>query len=165
MKIAFVSLMGGLPWGGSEALWHATATHALQQGDAVFVSVYDWGTPHEHIKKLHKKGAIIHYRKRYNADAGTVEKIKRFVQNRKPALNKDYQSIIDFKPGFVFISQGDSFDLAIHHRQLYELLVKNKILYCFVCHNHAQYSFMPPKEIYPTAIEVFMRREVPPWFG
>lgn len=155
MKIAFVSLMGGLPWGGSEALWHAAAIHALQQGDEIFVSVYDWGTPHEQIKKLQEKGAIIHYRKRYNADAATIEKIKRFVQNRKPALNKDYQSIMDFKPDEVFISQGDSFDLAIHHRAFCDLLRHNSISYSFVCHNHQQYSFISPKEIYPGAIEVF----------
>ena len=147
--------MGGLPWGGSEALWHAIAIHALQQGDEVFVSVYDWGTPHEKIKSLQEKGAIIHFRKRYNAHAGTLEKIKRFVQNRKPALNKDYQSIIDFNPETVFISQGDSFDLSIHHRAFYLLLRQNNISYSFVCHNHEQYSFIPPKEIYPEAQEIF----------
>ena len=155
MKIAFISLMGGLPWGGSEALWHAIAIHALQQGNEVFVSVYDWGTAHEKIKSLQEKGAIIHFRKRYNSHAGTVEKIKRFVQNRKPALNKDYQSIIDFKPETVFISQGDSFDLSIHHRAFYLLLRQNNISYSFVCHNHDQYSFIPPKEIYPGAQEIF----------
>ena len=52
MRIAFVSLMGGLPWGGSEALWHAMATHALKQGDEVIVSVYDWGVVHEKIKLM-----------------------------------------------------------------------------------------------------------------
>ena len=155
MRIVFVSLMGGAPWGGSEALWYSMAMHSLQQGDEVFVSVYDWGRSHEKIKALQEKGAIIHHRKKYNADAGTVEKIKRFVQNRKPALNKDYQFIINFKPDVVFISQGESFDLAIHHRPLYDLLRLHRIPYSFICHSHAQYSFIPPKEIYPGAIEVF----------
>lgn len=155
MKIAFVSLMGGLPWGGSEALWYAIAEHALQQGDAVFVSGYDWVESNEKIKKLQQKGAFIHFRKRYNADAGTIEKIKRFIKNRKPSLNKDYQSIIDFKPDTVFISQGDSFDLAIHHKVLYHLLKQNNIPYSFICHSHEQYSFIPPKEIYPGALEIF----------
>lgn len=154
MRIAFVSLMGGLPWGGSEALWHAVATHALQQGDEVFVSVYDWGRPHEKIKQLQKQGALIHYRKRFNPAAGSFEKIKRFIKKRKPSIDKDYQSIIDFKPLTVFISQGDSFDLSIHHRPFYELLVKNKIAYSMVCHSHTQYGFIPPKEIYPAAVEI-----------
>lgn len=147
--------MTGSAWGGSEALWYAVAEHSLTQGDKVFVSVYDWGKPHEKIRLLQKKGAVVHFRKRYNADAGTVEKIKRFIQNRKPSLNKDYQSIIDFKPDTVFISQGDSFDLAIHHKSFYNLLRQNNIPYSFICHSHAQYSFIPPKEIYPNALEVF----------
>lgn len=155
MKIAFVSLMGGLPWGGSEALWYSIAEHALQKGDAVFVSVYDWGFIHEKIKLLQQKGAFIHFRKRYNDGAGTLERVKRFIINRKPTLNRDYQSIIDFKPDSVFISQGESFDLTIHHKALYNLIRKNNISYSFICHGHVQYSFIPPKEIYPGGIEVF----------
>lgn len=155
MKIAFVSLMGGAPWGGSEALWHSLAKFALDRGDDILVSVYDWGMPHEKITQLKQIGAIIRYRKRFNADAGIAEKIQRFIQKRKPAFNKDYQSIIDFKPDYVFISQGDSFDIAIHHLPLYELIVKHNIAYGFVCHSHAQYSFIPPKDIYPGAIEIF----------
>lgn len=147
--------MGGLPWGGSEALWHSIATHALLQGDEVFVSVYDWGNPHEKITQLQHQGAIIHFRNRFNPTAGTVEKIKRFVKKRRPSLDKDYQSIIDFKPNSVFISQGGSFDLAIHHKALYNLLGRHKISYSFICHSHAQYSVIPNKEIYPGAVEIF----------
>ena len=147
--------MSGLPWGGSEALWHAVAMHALAQGDEVFVSVYDWGKPHPKVILLGEKGAAIHYRKRYNAEAGTVEKVKRFIKKRKPSLDKDYQSIIDFKPSVVFISQGDSFDLAIHHRPLYELLLEHKVSYSFICHSHEQFSWIPPEVIYPGAVEIF----------
>ena len=55
--------MGGLPWGGSEALWHAIATHSQEQGDQVFVSVYDWGEVHKKIEQLQQKDAIIHLKK------------------------------------------------------------------------------------------------------
>lgn len=159
MRIAIVSLMGGLPWGGSEALWYAVATHAIDQGDEVFVSVYDWGSPNQKIKYLQQSGVKINFRKRFNAEASTFEKIVRFVKNRKPALNKDYQSIVDFKPDTVFISQGDSFDLAIHHIALYTLLRNNNIPYSFICHNHEQFGFIPPKEIYPGALEIFKNAE------
>lgn len=155
MRLGIVSLMGGLPWGGSEALWYAIALHALQQGDEVFVSVYDWGTPHKKLVQLQQKGAVIHYRKRYNAEVGWFGKIKRFIQHRKPSLNKDYQSLIDFNPESILISQGDSFDLAIHHRPLYTLIRQHKIDYSFICHSHVQYSFISPKEIYPGAVEIF----------
>ena len=147
--------MGGSQWGGSEALWHAVAMYALERGDEVFVSVYDWNNVHTKIEQLQQVGAQIRFRKRYNPAAGTREKISRFFKQRIPSTNIDYQAVIDFKPSIVFISQGDSFDLAIHHLPLYDLLLKNKIAYSFVCHSHAQYGFIPPKEIYPGAEDVF----------
>jgi len=155
MRLGIVSLMGGLPWGGSEALWYSIALHALQQGDEVFVSVYDWGKTHKKLDYLKQKGAVIHYRKRYKPEVGTLGKIKRFILHRRPSLNKDYQSLIDFKPKCILISQGDSFDLAIHHRPLYSLIRQHKIDYSFICHSHVQYSFISPKEIYPGALEIF----------
>jgi glycosyltransferase involved in cell wall biosynthesis len=154
-RIGIVSLMGGLQWGGSEALWYSIALHALQQGDEVFVSVYDWGKPHKKLEYLQQKGAVIHYRKRYNAEAGTFGKIIRFIQHRKPSLNKDYQSLINFKPECIFISQGDSFDLAIHHRPLFTLIAKHAIPFSFVCHSHSQFSLIPPVSIFPGAKEIF----------
>ena len=147
--------MGGAQWGGSEALWHAVALHALQQGDKILVSVYEWGEVHPKIRQLQKAGATIYFRKRYNHSAGYVEKFSRFFKQIVPASNKDYQAVIDFKPSFVFISQGDSFDLAIHHKPLYHLLIQNKLPYSFICHSHTQYGYIPPKEIYPGAVEVF----------
>lgn len=155
MRLAIVSLMGGLRWGGSEALWYALAEHALGQGNEVLVSIYDWGELHEKAKCLQEKGATIQTRKRYNANAALIHRIGRFIKKRNPSLDKDYQAIIDFNPDVVFISQGDSFDLAIHHKPLYRLLLKNSIAYSFVCHNHEQYGFIPPQEIYPGAVEVF----------
>ena len=155
MRIGIVSLMGGSPWGGSEALWYSIALHALQQGDEVFVSVYKWGKPHKKLKYLAKMGALIHYRKRFNEDIDWYEKIKRFIQHRIPRFNNDYQSIINFKPDCIFISQGDTFDLAIHHRPLYRLLTKHSIPYSLVCHSHSQYSFIPPSSIFPDAQDIF----------
>lgn len=155
MRLAIVSLMGGAPWGGSEALWHALAVYALQQKDEVLVSVYHWGSLHPKVAELQKKGAVIHCRKRFNPEAGWAERLSRFIYKGVPSLNWDYQSIIDFKPELVFISQGESFDLAIHHRPLYQLLKQNGIPYTLVCHSHAQYSLIPEKEIFPGAVELF----------
>ncbi|MDQ6814013.1 MAG: glycosyltransferase family 4 protein [Bacteroidota bacterium] len=155
MRVAIVSLMGGTSWGGSEVLWHALANYALGQKDQVFVSIYYWGALHEKVKVLQTKGAIINTRKRYNSNAHLKERIVRFIRKRKPSLDRDYQAIIDFRPNSVFISQGDSFDLAVHHRPLYNLLRQHKIPYSFVCHNHAQYSFIPPPDIFPGAVEIF----------
>lgn len=42
-RIAYISLMSGLPWGGSEAFWNTRAFESLENGHAVFVWFYDWG--------------------------------------------------------------------------------------------------------------------------
>lgn len=151
--------MGGAPWGGSELLWHSIALHALKQGDDVFVSVYDWCELHPMLRQLQDAGALVHTRQRFNAQAGTMEKVIRFVKNRRPSLNKDYQSIVDFRPGHVFINQGETFDLAVQHKVLYHLLRQSNIPYTLACHSHAQYSFIPPPSIFPGAVDVFKQAE------
>lgn len=155
MRLAIVSLMSGQPWGGSEVLWEALALYALEKGDAVFVSAYKWEAEQANIAALRSKGAVISYREKFNSNAGLAEKIMRSIKVRKPSLNKDYSAVIDFKPDHVFISQGDNFDFVLHHRALYNLLEANKIPYSFVCHSHAQYGAVPPKEIYPDGRAVF----------
>lgn len=159
MKLAIVSLMSGQPWGGSEALWYSLAGYALEQGDRVLVSLYRWDEEHPKVKTLKEKGAVIAYRKRFNANAGLGEKLVRSLKKRKPSLNKDYSDIIEFKPDHVFISQGDNFDLAVHHTGLYRLLRENKISYSFVCHGHSQYGMIPSPEIYPAGKAVFENAE------
>jgi L-malate glycosyltransferase len=155
MRIAFVSLMGGLSWGGSEALWFETAKYALSKGDEVLVSVYDWGKLQRQIKELQELGAKIHLREKYNQKANLIKKIKTAVKARLPVFNETYSSIISFKPDAVMISQGDSFDLAVHHRQLYKLLLDGNIPFYLICHSHSQYGDIPHDNIFPGAVEVF----------
>lgn len=149
--------MAGAPWGGSENLWYEVANHALISGDKVFVSVYDWNTNRERFHQLAQKGCQLFFRERYNPNLGSVGKIGRFLKGRFARLNMDYQSILDFKPDIVLISQGDTFDLAIHHRILYNMLSRKGIPFSLICHSHNQYSFIPPKEIYPASGEIFLR--------
>ena len=143
-------------WGGSEALWYATALHAIQQNDEIFVSVSKWDEVPHQIKLLQQKGIAVHFRKRTHDKYSFSERMLRIIQNRVPSLKQDYQSIVAFKPDMVFISQAESFDFALYHKRLYNLLMLNKISYSIVCHSIVQqYSYIPPKEIYPGAIEVF----------
>jgi L-malate glycosyltransferase len=155
MRIAFVSLMGGIPWGGSEALWAETAKYSLSQEDDVLVSVFDWGKLPRQVKELQELGATIHLREKYNPRASIFKKIKTAVKVRLPIFNETFSSIISFNPDAVIISQGDSFDLAVHHRQLYEKLVDGNIPFYLICHSHSQYGDIPHKNIFPDAVEVF----------
>ena len=156
MKIAYVSLMSGLPWGGSEVLWSKTALLAIKEGHKVMVSVYDWNVLHPEIKKLKDAGAIIHLRQRYNPSTNIVIKSWNYFKNRIHYLDNTYKAIIHYSPNHIFISQGDTFDISIHHFQLFMLINKNQIPYSLICHNHEQYSNIPLENVYPRAIEIFI---------
>lgn len=156
-RIAYISLMGGLPWGGSEAYWSTQAFEDLEQGHHVLVSVYNWGKDtHPKIQELQNKGAQIHLRARFSHDVSFAKKIKRFIQNRIAALNTNWVPVINFKPDEVFINQGNNIDIVLHHFDLYKQLKPHSIPYTLICHSHVQYSFIPEHNIYPRGKAVFM---------
>jgi len=64
MRLAFVTTIGA-PWGGSEALWTATAKEALRQGHDVLVSIFDWPQQDPRIEELKAAGATFEYRRRF----------------------------------------------------------------------------------------------------
>ena len=52
MRIAFISTMDGLPWGGSEELWSQAATRLLADGHDVLASVIGWlSTANDHRQR------------------------------------------------------------------------------------------------------------------
>lgn len=148
--------MGGVPWGGSEALWSKTAELALEQGHKVFVSVYRWENIPAKITDLKNSGATIHLRDRYNPLLPFLKKLISYVKNKFLKSSDEYKDLWAFKPDVIFISQGNNFDLVVHHYKLYEEIRKRKIVYSLVCHNHSQFSAIPDKNIYPRGKKVFL---------
>ena len=157
MRLAFVSLMSGIQWGGSEALWTKTAHLAINKGNIVLISVYDWGSLHTEIKNLKTKGAVIKLRSRFNSNGNIFYKTLLYFKNRINFLNNSYNKILSWKPDHIIINQGDSFDISVHHYKLFELIKKNKIPYSLICNSHRQFSDIPHENIYPKAIEIFQK--------
>lgn len=157
MKIAFISLMGGASWGGSEALWHKTAELALEQGHQVFASVYRWETIHDKINELMGKGATINFRNRYDPSLPFLGKLNSYIKCNLFKSSSEYRDLWKFRPDTIFINQGNNFDLLVHHYKLFEEVIRNKIPYSIICHNHPQYSAIPDKNIYPRGKEVFLK--------
>lgn len=148
--------MGGLPWGGSEVLWSKTAFEALKAGHKVFVSVYDWGSQtSEVIERLRKEGALIHLREKWRSNESIYRKIRRRLSKKIPKFSDNWKYLLEFAPDSVLISQGDNFDLALHHKELYYILYTNNIPYSFICHNHRQYSEILDSPLFCFAKEVF----------
>jgi glycosyltransferase involved in cell wall biosynthesis len=61
-RIAFVSTMGGYPWGGSEELWSRAALDLRAQGFAVSSSIREWPTLHPRVRDLQMHGVDLYQR-------------------------------------------------------------------------------------------------------
>jgi len=103
MKIAFITTMATAPWGGSEALWAATASQAIDAGHQIFVSVYDWPELPPAVKDLQARGAIIHRRKvsRRWRRSGILMR-----------LFYPFRALHEFNPDVVLINQGSTYDIS-----------------------------------------------------
>jgi len=148
--------MGGVPWGGSEALWSKTADLALEQGHQVFVSVYIWEAVHSKLIELKQRGAILHFRDRYDPALPFFRKLKSYVKNHFQKSSDEYKELWDFNPDVVLINQGNNFDIVVHHYQLYQEIRDRGTRYSIICHSHSQYGAIPDKNIYPRGKEVFL---------
>jgi glycosyltransferase involved in cell wall biosynthesis len=59
MRLAIVSLMTGVPWGGSEELWAAAAREALARGWSVEALLPGWPSVPEKVKGLEQAGVRV----------------------------------------------------------------------------------------------------------
>lgn len=156
MRIAYISLMSGLPWGGSEAYWSEKAFESLAAGHQVVVSVYNWGNQtHPKIKELQNAGAKIHWRTLFSHQFPLHTKIINYFKNRIAYFDTTWQELIAFQPNKVIINQGSNIDILVHHYNLFLLLKNAGIAYQLVCHSHPQFSFIPESSIYPRGQAVF----------
>lgn len=101
-KLAFVSIMGTAPWGGSEELWSHVALRLRQRGTNVAASVVGWPTLAPQIQELENAGCQMDYRP---SPLTLANKVK-----RKLLGDKAFSWLDSAKPDFVVISQGGSFD-------------------------------------------------------
>ena len=76
-KVAFVSTMEAVPWGGSELLWARTATSLREAGVSVAASVMSWPTVPDPVRQLQNQGCQISFRTRMSRICGHLrEKCK-----------------------------------------------------------------------------------------
>lgn len=161
MKIAFVSLVGSDPWGGSEMLWSLTAKEALRNNHKVFISVFGWGFIPDEIKELQDLGAIVDFREHYQTDLGVFQKAyfklaQRYLKN---SIN-EYKSLFSFKPQVVLINQGNTHD-AISNLGLFETLKSKKIPYHILSQHSVdvggiyEHILTPTSEIFENAQKLY----------
>jgi glycosyltransferase involved in cell wall biosynthesis len=129
-SIFFISLMNGLPWGGSEELWYRSALYAAKKGWKVGCATYHWKEKEERIEQLARAGCSIYWLPNEGrSKASLSEKLKykltqfRLRQFIKTLPVKEYDTVV--------VNQG-SFEIFTHawknyfrHLDHYALLFHN----------------------------------------
>ncbi len=110
MKILFITTIAGSPWGGSEVLWSNMAGHYLAKGHQVMASIYNWETLPKKVETLKTKGLLVHKRSRTHYTS-IPDKVKGKLKE-KTISKLEFNTLLKFKPDFVFFSQGAAFDLG-----------------------------------------------------
>jgi glycosyltransferase involved in cell wall biosynthesis len=157
MNLLFISLMEGMPWGGSEELWSDVALYALEKGNTVHVSVKRFSTISEKLKLLIQNGAKVNFRFDYSKyliikALRIIFKFKNDTGYWKLIYNKKYNHIL--------ISFGGAYDIH-HYKVLQKIIIDQKIKYSIIQQYNAENSFLKDsdrnelKEFYQNASNVF----------
>ncbi len=138
MKLAFISMMDTSPWGGSEALWSATALKAIDAGCEVAFSTFRWPETPSAVAGLEARGATW-LPWSVPAREGTAKRWFRGIARRIPAWQphlfrqaSSFKPIFDFRPDVVCINQGGTYDILLH-TELREFLRMAGVPYVVLC--------------------------------
>ena len=107
MRIAFISGMGGIPWGGSEVLWSQAALRLRAAGHAVFASVVSWPETPAPIRDLRHAGIAVNERKW--VAASLPRKVLAGILHRPPkhpGWDAGWRQVVAFQPDLVCLSDG-----------------------------------------------------------
>jgi glycosyltransferase involved in cell wall biosynthesis len=144
MKIAVISLMEGVPWGGSEELWRRVVEYAIENDCKVSISIKGWPKLHPKIKSLQNKGAniILRWNKKQNLFDKIVKRLKLVRQ-----AEKKWNFLTKEKYHHVLISFGGAYDIY-NHLELQERLTINKIPYSIIQQYNEENIFLDNQQRY-----------------
>jgi glycosyltransferase involved in cell wall biosynthesis len=142
MKVAFITIMDGLPWGGSEELWSRTALHCRQNGDSVWAGIYNWSADMPRIRDLAEAGA-------------RIELFERLVKQPKSFYRRGYERVfgnpyekyfkvkirdlVAFGPDVICISQGGTFNISAN-AGIYDFLMQTAIPFVIICQHNTEFG-------------------------
>jgi L-malate glycosyltransferase len=129
MKLAIVSLMTGVPWGGSEELWAAAAREGLNRGGTVEAILPEWPAIPERVQSLQDAGLKLSRWPRTSADlqARIVKKL----------LGTGVEKCVQRSEADVLvISLGSAWDIAGYPPLCEELRATRRPYVLVVQHNY-----------------------------
>lgn len=138
MRIAFISTMRGIAWGGSEELWFEAATEAAERGHEVLASVGHWGRGASKLQTLEKLGVRIHFQtpsRRNLQKSDVVGRLGAKIKQITGGEGYSFLPIAKFQPDVICVSQANTHDIP-RFPHLRDFLIKQNAPYAVVCHGH-----------------------------
>jgi glycosyltransferase involved in cell wall biosynthesis len=151
MRILFISTMAGASWGGSEELWVKSASYALEKGNEVIVSVFDWNGLHPKLSDLRDKGAKIVLRRRVFYGTGLKERVKGFLV-KKIISGSEILKLKKYLPDVIFVSQGTVYECM--STEFLSLIKTTQAKLYIITQANSEYETLPP-ESYETGRKLF----------
>ncbi len=144
MRVAILSTMAGVPWGGSEELWADAASEALDAGHEVALFLPRWPELPPRAAALVARGARLHLRRR-SYQLGAERAVRRVVGRpvRLPHLpgSSAVRALATFAPDVVIVSEGTLYSF-VHVRDVCEWLARSATPYVTVC-QHLSDDYVP----------------------
>jgi glycosyltransferase involved in cell wall biosynthesis len=150
MKIAFVSLMKILPWGGSEDLWYKAAKLALNNGHEVWSLTQRWGVTPDKILELNRLGGnTLFY------DDPSTSLISK-VASRLKLSAAPGPVVPPIEADVYIISNGSTWDF-IRFRQLVEYFITRRTPYILISQHGFEHGDIVDERARAYAIQVIQQ--------
>lgn len=152
MKVAFVSLMNGVEWGGSEELWYRTAKLAMAKGHSIATLTRQWKKIPDKIVELQNLGsdAKFFYRPSYTLLDRAAIKLK---------LKSYKTEIIPDLPADVYvISNGSTFDF-LYNREVCNYIVSQRKPYVLINQHNFENGGLLDEVHRAYSIDIFQKAE------
>ncbi|HEY0780689.1 MAG TPA: glycosyltransferase [Gemmatirosa sp.] len=156
-RIAILSTMAGMPWGGSEELWADAADAALDDGQAIGLFLHRWPQVPARVQALVARGASL--RRRGRSIRGPAERALARIAARPVSLpavpggSATVRGLAAFRPDVVIASEGTLCALAAM-RDVCDWLAQARTPYVTVC-QHVADDHIPTPALQARAVACY----------
>ncbi len=135
MRLAIISSILHLPWGGADVLWTQLALAARSAGDDVFIMVSPIVASSPKIKPVTDAGAVVCTRSRHAVSTGKLAALRNWTEQLVKGSVDPIRSLLAFRPDLVVWNQGGAFDF-LAEPQLIDAIRESNIPYALIAHSN-----------------------------
>lgn len=118
-RVAFLTTMAGVPWGGSELLWAQAAERALERGHEVGIVVFDWSRNVPAVERLARRGAILLARPRHRSPGLLARGARALAGPLRSRRDAEWvRELLRFSPEALCLSQGSLWEILFDEEAL-----------------------------------------------